>query len=257
MDVNVDMGESFGRYVLGNDEGIMQAGATSANIATCFHAGDPNVLLQTVNWAKEYGVAVGAHTGLPDMQGFGRRRMEITPDELYADTIYQIGAIDAVCRVVGVPLQHVKPHGILYRMVCEDELYVETFLQAVADYDSDLWIMSPRSTPIFDRGVSMGLKMAAEALIDLSYDDAGKWVIERVKKARSAQDVAARAVSVATEGRIDTVSGNLIDIEAVTLCCHGDAPNAAEEVKAVVDALKAAGVSVAPLVAERPLQRRN
>ena len=97
MDINVDMGESFGRYTLGDDEGIMKAGATSANIATCFHAGDPNVLLRTVRWAKQYGLNVGVHTGLPDMQGFGRRRMDITGDELYADTLYQIGAIAAVC----------------------------------------------------------------------------------------------------------------------------------------------------------------
>jgi UPF0271 protein len=247
MDVNVDMGESFGRYVLGNDEGIMQAGATSANIATCFHAGDPGVMLQTVRWATQYGVAVGAHTGLPDMQGFGRRRMDITPDELYADTIYQIGSIAAACKVEGVKLQHVKAHGILYRMISEDEKYIDTFLQAVADYDPGLWIMAPRSAPIFDRGVAKGLKMAPEALIDLGYDDEGNWVIERVKKERSPQDVAVRAVNVAKEGKIDTVSGKLIDIEAVTVCCHGDAPNAAEEVKAVVDSLKAAGVTVALL----------
>ena len=247
MDINVDMGESFGRYVLGDDEGIMQAGATSANIATCFHAGDPSVMLRTVQWAKQYGVAVGAHTGLPDMQGFGRRRMDITPDELYADTAYQIGAIAGVCKVVGVPLRHVKAHGILYLMTSEDEKYIDTFLQAVADYDPQLWIMCPRSAPMFARGEGKGLKMASEALIDLGYDDDGKWVIERIKKERSAEDVAARAVKVATEGRIDTVSGKFVDIEAVTVCCHGDAPNAVAEVKAVVDALKAAAINVGPL----------
>jgi len=247
MDVNVDMGESFGRYTLGNDEGIMQAGATSANIATCFHAGDPGVLLRTVRWAKQYGVAVGAHTGLPDLQGFGRRRMEITADELYADTLYQIGAIAAVCKVVGVSLRHVKPHGILYRMTGEDEVYVDAYLRAVADYDRDLWIMCQRSAPIYARGMEMGLKMAAEALIDLGYDDHGMWVIERVKKERSVEEVGARAVKVASEGVIETVSGGSIAIEAVTVCCHGDAPNAVGEVKAVVDALKAAGIDVSPL----------
>jgi UPF0271 protein len=247
MDVNVDMGESFGRYVLGDDEGIMKAGATSANIATCFHAGDPVVLRRTVEWAAQYGVAVGAHTGLPDRQGFGRRRMDITGDELYADTLYQLGAIDAVCKVVGVQLQHVKPHGILYRMVSEDEKCMEPFLKAVAGYDPELWIMVPRSTPIFQAGKDRGLRMAAEALIDLGYDDDGAWVIERVKKERSAEEVAARAVRVATEGKIDTVSGGSVDIEAVTVCCHGDAPNAVDEVAAVVAALTAAGVSVGPL----------
>ena len=247
MDINVDMGESFGRYTLGDDEGIMKVGATSANIATCFHAGDPNVLLRTVRWAKQYGVNVGVHTGLPDMQGFGRRRMDITADELYADTLYQMGAIAAVCRVVDVPLVHVKAHGILYRMVGQEDAYVDAFLKAVADYDQSLWIMCQRSDPIYERGVGMGLKMAAEALIDLGYDDDGHWVIERVKKERSVEDVGARAVQVATEGVIETVSGGSVAIEAVTVCCHGDAPNAVGEVKAVVDALKAAEIEVGPL----------
>jgi UPF0271 protein len=247
MDINVDMGESFGRYTLGDDEGIMKAGATSANIATCFHAGDPNVLLRTVRWAKQYGVNVGVHTGLPDQQGFGRRRMDITGDELYADTLYQIGAIAAVCRVVDVPLRHVKAHGILYRMVGQDEVYVDAFLKAVGDYDPTLLIMCQRSDPIYERGLGMGLKMAAEALIDLGYDDDGHWVIERVKKARSEAEVGARAVQVANEGIIETTSGGTVPLEAVTVCCHGDAPNAVAEVTAVVKALKDAGIEVAPL----------
>jgi 5-oxoprolinase (ATP-hydrolysing) subunit A len=247
MDINVDMGESFGRYTLGDDEGIMKAGATSANIATCFHAGDPNVLLRTVRWAKQYGLNVGVHTGLPDMQGFGRRRMDITGDELYADTLYQIGAIAAVCKVVDVPLRHVKAHGILYRMVGQDEVYVDAFLKAVGDYDPALLIMCQRSDPIYERGLGMGLKMASEALIDLGYDDQGHWVIERVKKARSEEEVGARAVQVANEGVIETTGGGTVPLEAVTVCCHGDAPNAVAEVTAVVKALKDAGIEVAPL----------
>jgi 5-oxoprolinase (ATP-hydrolysing) subunit A len=183
------------------------------------------------------------------MQGFGRRRMEITGDELYADTLYQMGALAGVCKVVGVPLQHVKPHGILYRMTSEDEKYIDTFLQAVADFDASLFILCPRSTPMYDRGVEKGLRMAAEALIDLGYEDDGKWVIERVKKERSPADVAARAVKVATQNKIDTVNGNFVDIDAVTVCCHGDAPGAVDEVKAVVDALKGAGIAVGPIAA--------
>ena len=247
MDVNVDMGESFGRYTLGDDEAIMQAGATSINVATCFHAGDPTVLVQTVKWAKQYGVAVGAHPGLPDMQGFGRRRMDISREELYADMLYQIGALDGVCRVFGVPLQHVKPHGVLYRMVSEEEYYMDTFLEAIASYNPDLFIVLPKSTPGFERGVRKGLRMAAEALIDLGFTDEGIGVIERVKVERSPEEVAARAVKVAIEGKIDTISGKVIDIEAATVCCHGDAPNAAAEVTAVVRALKAAGVPVGNL----------
>lgn len=250
MDVNVDMGESFGRYTLGDDEAIMRAGATSVNVATCFHAGDPSVLLNTVKMAKTYSVAVGAHPGLPDMQGFGRRRMDISPEELYADMLYQIGAIAGVCRAVGVPLQHVKPHGILYRMVSEEETYMDPFLDAIADFDSDLFIVLPKWTPIYARAVKRGLRMAPEALIDLSYTDEGVAVIERVKAERPPEEVARRAVRVALEQKIETITGNDFHLEAVTLCCHGDAPNAAAEVKAVVKALTEAGVAVASLATQ-------
>jgi len=247
MDINVDMGESFGRYVLGDDEAVMKAGATSANIATGFHAGDPNVMLRTVRWAKQYGLNVGAHTGLPDKQGFGRRRMNITADELYADTLYQIGAIAGVCKVVEAPLVHVKAHGDLYRMVGEHETWADAFIKAVGDYDPDLWIVCQRKDLIYDKGIAMGLKMAAEALIDLGYDDEGNWVMERVKKERSPEEVGARAVQVAIQCTIETVTGGTVPLEAVTVCCHGDAPNAAAEVAAVARVLRDAGIEVAPL----------
>lgn len=247
MDINVDMGESFGRYVLGDDEGIMKAGATSANIATGFHAGDPNVLLRTVRWAKQYGLNVGAHTGLPDKQGFGRRRMNLTADELYADTLYEIGAVAGVCKVVGAPLVHVKAHGDLYRMVGENEVWTDAFLKAVGDFDPNLWVVCQRKDLIYEKGTAMGLKMASEALIDLGYDDEGNWVMERVKKERSPEEVGARAVQVATQGTIETTSGGTVPLEAVTVCCHGDAPNAVAEVTAVAKALRDAGIEVAPL----------
>ncbi len=246
IDINVDMGESFGRYTLGNDKELMQY-ISSANIATCFHAGDPSVMEQTIKWAKEYDVAVGAHIGLPDKQGFGRRMMDITPEELRADTLYQISAIDGVAGMYGLKLQHVKPHGILYRMVSENEKYINVFLQAVKDYNPDLYILLPANTPAFETGKSMGLKMVGEALIDLSYDDEGNWVIERTKQARSEEDVAERAVMVAKEGKITTVSGKKIDIEAHTVCIHGDAPNAVDEAKLVRKTLDENGIKVTNL----------
>lgn len=246
IDINVDMGESFGRYVLGNDEELMQY-ITSANVATCFHAGDPSVMEQTIKWAKEYGVAVGAHLGLPDKQGFGRRQMDITPEELRADTLYQIAAIDGVCRVYGLALQHVKPHGILYRMVSEYDKYIDTFLEAVKAYNPDLYIMLPPNTPAFARGLEMGLRMAGEALIDLSYDDEGNWVIERTKKTRSEEDVAERAVTVAKSKEIATVSGKMIPIDACTVCIHGDAPNAVDEARVVRQKLDENGIEAANL----------
>lgn len=246
IDVNVDMGESFGRYVLGNDEELMKY-ISSANVATCFHAGDPLVMEQTVKWAKEYDVAVGAHLGLPDKQGFGRREMDITAEELRSDTLYQLGAIDGVLKVYGMKMQHVKPHGILYRMVSENEKYIDAFLQAIKDYDPGLFIMLPPNTPAFERGKEMGLKMVGEALIDLSYDEEGNWVIERTKKARSPEEVAERAVTVARDKKIATIGGSMIDIDAVTVCIHGDAPNAVDEARVVKEVLEKNDIEIANL----------
>lgn len=244
MDLNVDMGESFGRYKLGNDEEVMKY-ITSANVACGFHAGDPAVMLETVQLAKKYNVAVGAHTGLPDKQGFGRRRMDITPEELKSDTLYQLGALDAFLKANGMRMQHVKPHGILYRMVAEDERYAEAYLDAVVAFDPGLYLYVQRGTLIWDRGQKMGLKMAAEILVDLSYDDEGNWVLERKKKGRSPEEVAERALMVAREGQITTISGNKISAEADTICCHGDSPNAAEVVQKIKEEFEKQGI---PLV---------
>ncbi len=246
MDLNVDMGESFGRYKLGNDEEVMKH-ITSANVACGFHAGDPLVMQETVRLAKQYGVAVGAHTGLQDLRGFGRRRMEVTPEELKNDTLYQLGALDAMLRVNGMRMQHVKPHGILYRMVSDESRYAEAFLEAVVQFDRGLFIMIPRDTLIWKRGQELGLKMAAEILIDLSYDDDGNWVLERTKKARSPEEVAERAVMVAKDKVITTISGKQVPAEADTICCHGDAPNAAEEVQTVKAALEKVGIPLRKL----------
>jgi UPF0271 protein len=249
IDINVDTGESFGGWKMGNDSEIMKY-VTSANVATGFHAGDPLVLEQTVKYAKEYNVAVGAHTGLPDKQGFGRRQMDISPDELRADTLYQLGAIDGVLKVHGLRLQHIKPHGVLYRMVSEFEKYIDTFLETVMEYNPNLFIVLPEFTPAFKKGLGMGLKMAGEILIDLSYDEEGNWVLERAKKARSPKEVAERAISVAKDHQIATVGGKMLACpKAVTVCIHGDGPNSVEIAKTVKSALADAGVTVGNLSA--------
>jgi UPF0271 protein len=247
IDINVDTGESFGRYTLGRDAEIMRC-VTSANVATCFHAGDPTVLEQTIKYAKANNVAVGAHTGLPDKQGFGRRRMEITPAELRADTVFQLGAIDGFLHIYGMKLQHIKPHGILYRMVSEFEEYIDVFLDTVKEYNPNLYIMLPENTPGFKRGIEKGLKMAGEALIDLSYDDDGNWLLERNKKARSPEEVAARALMVAKERQIETIFGKRLDMPlTVTVCIHGDGPNAVEIGETVKKTLLDNGVELGNL----------
>ncbi len=246
MDINVDMGESFGRYTLGDDESLMPY-VTSANIATGFHAGDPLVLERTIKWAKEYGVAVGAHIGLPDRQGFGRRQMDLSPEELRSDILYQLGAMEAFLKIHGLKMQHVKPHGILYRMVGEQEKYIDTFLDTIEEYNPELYIMLHTGCEALKRAKERGLKTAPEVLVDLGYDQEGNWMLERVKKARSPQEVAARALRVAQEGKIDTIDGQLIDVEGCTVCIHGDAPNASQVAKAVREAMETAGIEVVNL----------
>lgn len=246
IDINVDMGESFGRYTLGDDEALMPY-VTSANIATGFHAGDPLVLERTIKWAKQYGVAVGAHIGLPDRQGFGRRQMDISAEELRSDILYQLGAMDAFLKLYGMKMQHVKPHGILYRMVGEQEKYIDAFLDTIEAYDKNLYIMLHTGCEALVRAEKRGLKTAPEILADLGYDENGDWILERVKKARSPQEVANRAVIAAKEGKIDTIAGNLIDVKGCTVCIHGDSPNAAEVASAVRSAMEDNGVTVTNL----------
>ena len=247
IDINVDAGESFGRYVLGNDAEILKY-VTSANVAAGFHAGDPIVLDQIIANAKKNGVAVGAHTGLPDRQGFGRREMVITPEELRSDTLYQLGAVNAFLKVHGMKMQHVKPHGILYRMTSENEKYIDTFLDTIKEYNPDLYIFFPENSLGFKRGLEKGLKMASEALVDLSYDDDGNWVIEKIKKARTPEEVAKRALMVAKEKQIETMSGSKVSLpNAVTVCIHGDGPNAIEIAQTVKQTLLDNGVEIGNL----------
>jgi len=246
IDINVDLGESFGRYKLGNDEEVMKY-ISSANIACGFHASDPLVMNHTIQLAKKYGVAVGAHTGLRDLQGFGRREMKITPEELKSDTVYQIGALDGFLKINNMKMQHVKPHGTLYRMVEHTEAYAEAFIEAVSEYNRELIILTERGTVLWEKGIKAGLRMAAEVFVDLSYDAKGNWIIEREKKARTSQEVAERAISVVRDGKIATIEGKLINVRADTICCHGDAPNAADVVKKVREEFKKQGITVANL----------
>jgi len=246
IDINVDMGESFGRYILGDDEALMPW-VSSANIATGFHAGDPLVIDRTIAWAKKYNVAVGAHVGLNDRQGFGRRQFDISPEELRSDILYQLGAIDAFLKVHNMTLQHIKPHGILYRMVGEQEKYIDAFLDTVEAYNKDLYIMLHTGCEALKRAEKRGLKTAPEILIDLGYDTDGNWILERVKKARSPQEVAERALLAVCDQKIDTVDGKIIKVHGNTVCIHGDAPNAVAVAKAVRRILEGAGVQIVAL----------
>ncbi|MHC1585970.1 MAG: LamB/YcsF family protein [Candidatus Hecatellaceae archaeon] len=246
VDFNADMGESFGRYVLGNDEGLMKY-ITSANVACGFHAGDPSVMRRTVRLAKQYNVAVGAHPALPDLLGFGRREMKISPEELRDYLVYQVGALKAFAEAEGLKLQHVKPHGALYAMVERDESLAEAAVEAMLEVDGELIFVTEYGTAAYQVAKRKGAKVICEGFADLKYGPDGRWIIERKKEPWKPETVAQRALSMVKEGKIQAVDGSIINIKAETICIHGDAPNAVEIAEAVRRTLEAEGIEVVPM----------
>lgn len=245
IDLNSDMGESFGRWSLGNDSELMEV-ITSANIACGWHGGDPGVMRETVAMAVDRGVGVGAHVGLPDLLGFGRRRMQVTPQEIYDYTLYQSGAIRAFAGAAGGRLQHVKPHGAFYVMCAADEALADALVRAVADLDDGVVLFGMGSIePAIAANASVGY--VREGYVDLNYNNAGSLVIERNKGAWDPEEVAARAVRLATRGEVGTVEGDTLPLAVETICIHGDAPNSGEIARRVRQRLEEAGVEIAPI----------
>jgi UPF0271 protein len=245
LDLNVDIGESFGRWRLGDDLGIMPF-ITSASIACGFHAGDPGTMRSTVRAAVDRGVQIGAHVALPDLLGFGRRRMAISPHELRDYATYQIGALWAFVRAEGGALRHVKPHGALYAMCSSDPELAGALARAIADIDRDLLLLL-LTTEVAPAVEAHGVRLVREAFIDLDYEPDGTLIIEPVKSARDPEQVAERAIRLALERRIVAVDGTELAIDAPTICIHGDAPNAVEIARTVNQRLSEAGVRIAPL----------
>jgi len=245
LDVNVDLGESFGRWELGDDAGIMPF-ITSASIACGFHAGDPGTMRRTVRAAIDEGVQIGAHVALPDLLGFGRRRMAISPEDLRDYATYQIGALWAFVRAEGGALRHVKPHGALYAMCSSDPELAGALARAIADVDRDLLLLL-LSTEVAPAVEPHGVRLVQEAFVDLDYQPDGTLIIEAVKSARDPEQVAERAIRLAHERRIVAVDGTELAVDAPTICIHGDAPNAVEIARTVNQRLHEAGVQIAPL----------
>src|SRR5881628_2073905 len=185
VDLNADMGESFGRWTLGNDESLMPH-LTSANIACAFHGGDPHVMRRTVALALEHGVGIGAHVGLPDLIGFGRRRMAVSPEEIQDYLLYQAGALRAFVEAAGGRLQHVKPHGALYTMIVDSPEYAQAAARGVASLGSDVILLMPPA--VAEAAAGAGVPFVAEGYVDLDYDAAGKLVLERAKRVRDPVD---------------------------------------------------------------------
>jgi UPF0271 protein len=245
LDVNVDMGESFGRWRLGDDEAMMPF-ISSVSIACGFHAGDPGTIRRTVHAAVEHNLQIGAHVALPDLLGFGRRRMTISPQDLCNDALYQIGALKAFVDAEGGTLGHVKPHGALYAMCSADLGLAGAVAQATAEVDRDLLLLL-LTDDVASAVQSHGVRLVTEAFPDLDYNADGTLRIEAVKQAWDPERVAARALRVARHQKIDAGDGTDLDVHVHSVCLHGDGPNAVEIARTVRARLDEAGVEVRPL----------
>ncbi|MBI5035297.1 MAG: 5-oxoprolinase subunit PxpA [Chloroflexi bacterium] len=248
IDLNCDMGESFGAWKLGADEAITPY-ITSANIACGFHAGDSRVMERTVRLALEHGVAIGAHPGFPDLVGFGRRTLDATPDEIESDVLYQIGALDAFVRSSGKHLTHVKAHGALYNLAAAKPEIANAIARAIKRFDSDLVMVGLAGSAMIDAAQAMGLRFAREGFCDRAYQADGKLVSRREKGSllSDPQLAAKQALQIVLEQSVTTMSGEKISFVADTLCIHGDTPTASAIARAVREALQENGVTVAAL----------
>jgi UPF0271 protein len=251
IDLNCDMGESFGAYKLGLDDAVIQF-ISSANIACAWHAGDPSVMNHTVSIAVEHGVGVGAHPGYPDLLGFGRRNMDCTMEELRNYVIYQIGALQAFCNAHGTKMQHVKPHGALYLTAVENEDVARAVAEAIVCVNPDLFYVAlagAKGELMTRIGKEVGLGVVYEAFPDRAYSPEGTLVSRRQPGAliKEPQAVAQRALRMVKEGVVIAIDGSTIPLDVQTLCVHGDNPTAVDLVRSIRETLEAEGVAVTPM----------
>ena len=225
VDFNADAGESFGRWRLGADAALIPQ-MTSVNVACGWHAGDPTTMRRSIRYAKENGVALGAHPGLPDLAGFGRRAMALSPEEAAAACLYQLGALRALAAAEGVPVRHMKPHGALYGMTLRDPACTEAITNAMLAVDPAL-IVVLLAGPTAEQGRELGARVAREAFADLDYDDNGHIIIEPDPQAKDPARCAQQAIDV-LNGSVTSTSGKRIEVDADTICIHGDRPNAVD-----------------------------
>ncbi|KPN12974.1 lactam utilization protein LamB [Bacillus australimaris] len=243
VDINCDLGESFGQYTIGADEQILEY-VTSANIACGFHAGDPTVMRKTVRMALEKGVKIGAHPGLQDLAGFGRRPMAISAEEAYDLVIYQIGALSAFLKAEGGTMQHVKPHGALYNMAAKNTELSESIAKAVYDVDPSLVLFGLSGSELALAGERIGLQVAHEVFSDRTYQTDGTLTSRRDPHALIEEDEQAvqQVVRMVREGKVRTVQGGDIELKADTVCIHGDGSHALQFARTITAKLKEAGI---------------
>ena len=250
IDLHCDMGESFGIYKIGNDEEMMRH-VTSISVGCGFHAGDPHVMRRTVNLAKQYGVAVGAHPGYPDLMGFGRRKMEITPEEAKDYILYQVGALKAFCDAAGLELQHVKPHGEFYQMPWRDEALARGILEAIREIKPEPIFLALYNTLPYEMAQSMGIRVAGELYADLDYYPDGTTFIKKVHGEIDAKATVEKVLKMVLEGRVVASDGKEIEVRGKSVCLHGDNPQALEITQTLRDELGKRGVKIVPLGLQR------
>lgn len=250
LNLNADLGESFGAWRMGADEAMLDV-VNSANVACGFHAGDPLVIRRTVAAAAARGVSIGAHPSFPDLQGFGRRRMDIPAAELEAMLIYQIGALDAMARAEGTRVTHVKPHGALNNMACEDPAMAATVARAVKALDPALILLAPVLSCLVTAGREAGLPVVEEVFADRAYADDGTLAPRSQKGAvlHGAQTCVAHVMAIVRSGALHTVGGRTLPVHVQSICVHGDNADAVATAQAVRQALGEAGHALGPLTA--------
>lgn len=247
IDMNADAGESYGRWPLGHDAELVQY-VSSVNVACGFHAGDPANMRKTVGYANAAGVSIGAHVGLPDILGFGRRSMAVSPADLTDYCLYQYGALAAIAGAEGKTLAHLKPHGSMYGMACVDDHLMEAIAKAVSSLDpSPVLVMLAGKAS--ETAESFGITVAQEAFADLEYNDDGTIIIEPLSPPKDPQACAARAEDI-VNGFVTSVTGKRLEIVADSICLHGDRPNALDIATAVRTRLEERGVKVEPLAGD-------
>lgn len=247
VDLNCDLGESFGRYVLGLDDEVIGF-VSSANVACGFHAADPVVMQKTVKQCAAAGVAIGAHPGYPDLQGFGRRNMVIPPAEVGAMVLYQLGALAVFCRAEGVKIAHVKPHGAMYNMAVKDAALAEAICAAVKSFDENLAILAPGGSELAKAAAKLGLPFICEVFADRAYMPDGTLVPRSMPGAviEDEDEAIARVIKMVQAGEVTAISGEVIKVRADSVCVHGDGAKALAFVQRIRAALLAAGVEIKP-----------
>lgn len=248
IDLNADLGESFGAWRMGMDEALMPY-ITSANVACGFHAGDPLVMAKTVELVKKAGTALGAHPGFPDLSGFGRRNMTCSPQEVKAMVQYQTGALSAFAAAAGIRLEHVKAHGALYNMAAKDECLAAAIAEGVAEVDSRLILLAMSGSCMIKAGQAAGLKTASEVFADRAYQPDGTLVPRSQPGAviHDKEEVIRRTLKMIREGLAETPNGQPVPVRAESVCLHGDNPAAIELAKSIREALAAEGIETVPL----------